>query len=182
MTARPQILITDRRSRDRREYEPTIPPSMYSCESEQWVLGALMIEPSAPIDGIITADDFYSDANRRIFRHIQKLIIAGTHPDPVTLCDSLTRSNEIEQAGGFDYVADLTNIPSAANVVAHARIVRERAMMRELLAYGERVVALAGGSLPVAEALKATQEGWNAVKASYTSQLKSSSSKIVGSN
>lgn len=179
MTTRPQILITDRRKRDRREYEPTIPPSMYSCESEQWILGALMIDPEAlpKVCVIIGAGHFYLDAHRRIYTHIERLIIQGTHPDPVTLCDSLTRSNEIEQAGGFDYVADLTNIPSAANVVAHARIVRERAMMRELLAYGERVVALAGGALPVAEALKAAQEGWNAVKASYTSHLKSSSSK-----
>ncbi|HYA38651.1 MAG TPA: replicative DNA helicase [Candidatus Methylomirabilis sp.] len=111
-----------------------VPPQ--SIEAEQSVLGGLLLDNQSwdRIADIITADDFYRREHRLIFNAISALCGESSPADVVTVTEWLERSGEIEPAGGLAYIGSLANnTPSAANIVAYAAIVRENAVMRELV-------------------------------------------------
>ncbi|QWR78988.1 replicative DNA helicase [Candidatus Magnetomonas plexicatena] len=101
-----------------------------------FVLGAIMLDNEAiykVLDLIATAD-FYKDAHRRIFSAILTLLDKTEPIDLVTVSNYLRNKKEIEQAGGESYLSQLLNsVPTAANIVYHAKILREKALMRSLL-------------------------------------------------
>ncbi|KPK67425.1 MAG: replicative DNA helicase, partial [Acidithiobacillales bacterium SM23_46] len=111
-----------------------IPP--HSIEAEQSVLGGLLLDNQAfdRVGDILTADDFYRRDHRLIFDAISALIESGSPADVVTVSEWLNKTAELEPAGGLAYLGALANnTPSAANISAYASIVRERAVLRELL-------------------------------------------------
>ena len=111
-----------------------IPP--HSIEAEQSVLGGLLLDNQAfdRVGDILTADDFYRRDHRLIFDAISALIESGSPADVVTVSEWLNKTAELEPAGGLAYLGALANnAPSAANISAYASIVRERAVLRELL-------------------------------------------------
>lgn len=111
-----------------------IPPQ--NVEAEQSVLGALMIEREAisKVSEFLKAADFYREAHRVIFDTIQQLNARNDAVDLITITENLRKENKLEAAGGISYVASLANsIPTAANVVYHARIVEEKALLRNLI-------------------------------------------------
>jgi len=84
--------------------------------------------------------DFYRQDHRLIFRAIQALSEASDPFDVVTVSEWLDRYGELERAGGLAYIGELAkNTPSAANITAYARIVRERGVMRELISAGNAI-------------------------------------------
>jgi replicative DNA helicase len=111
-----------------------VPP--HSIEAEQSVLGGLMLD-NATWDQVadrLDARDFYRQDHRRIFTAIQLLSETNDPFDVVTLSEWLTNRKELAEAGGLTYLGELAkNTPSAANVRAYADIVRERALLRELI-------------------------------------------------
>ncbi len=117
-----------------------LPP--HSVEAEQSVLGGLLLENTAwdRIGDLIAEEDFYRSDHRLIWRHISKLIEAARPADALTVSESLERSGELDNAGGLTYVATLAqNTPSAANIKRYAEIVRERSIMRQLVAVGTAI-------------------------------------------
>ncbi|WP_320153011.1 replicative DNA helicase [uncultured Tolumonas sp.] len=115
----------------------------YSFEAEQSVLGGLLLEANAwdDISVIVATDDFYSKPHRIIFDAIKGLVTAGLHIDLVMLNDSLDESGKLEAVGGFAYLVEIVRItPSAANITAYARIVKERAVTRALISIGNEIV------------------------------------------
>ncbi|MEZ5617488.1 MAG: DnaB-like helicase N-terminal domain-containing protein [Rhodocyclaceae bacterium] len=121
-----------------------LPP--HSIEAEQSLLGGLVLDNSAwdRIADQVSEVDFYRDDHRRIFRHIARLIEAGRPADVVTVYESLEKSAEAEQAGGMAYLGEIANnTPSAANIKRYAEIVRERAILRKLVAVGDEIAASA---------------------------------------
>ena len=117
-----------------------VPP--HSIEAEQSVLGGLLLDNGAwdRIGDAIAVDDFYRDDHRRIFRHIAKLIEQGKPADVVTVAESIESGEDKERAGGLAYLASLAqNTPSAHNIRRYAEIVRERAIMRQLVAVGNDI-------------------------------------------
>ena len=117
-----------------------VPPQ--SVEAEQSVLGGLMLDGQAwdRIADKITADDFYRKEHRLIFTAIGALVEAGSPADVVTVSEWLEKNNELQNTGGLAYLASLANnTPSAANIGAYANIVRERAILRNLIHTATRI-------------------------------------------
>jgi replicative DNA helicase len=121
-----------------------LPP--HSIEAEQSLIGGLLIDNPAwdRIADVVRENDFYRDDHKRIFRHIGKLIQRGRPADVVTVYESIEQSNEIDQTGGLAYLAEIANAtPSAANVRRYAEIVRERAILRQLVTVGDEIAGQA---------------------------------------
>ena len=114
----------------------------HSIESEQSVLGGLMLDNSAwdRIADIITDNDFYRHDHRLIYHHICKLLSHNKPADVITVAESLDSSAELQSAGGLSYIgAIVQNTPSAANIRRYAEIVRERSIMRNLAQVGVQI-------------------------------------------
>jgi replicative DNA helicase len=129
-----------------------VPPS--SLEAERAVLGGILLE-NAGADVELTAEDFYSDAHRRIWETMQALVKVGQPIDTVTLGEALTRYGKLQSVGGPEYLLELTGtIPTVANIEAHAKIVRKLAVARRMiLACHEAAARLYGGSGDIDDAL-----------------------------
>ena len=84
---------------------------------------------------------FYREGHRRIFRAMVAVTERGEVVDPLTLADELARRGELEASGGKDYLGFLSDaIPTAANVEYHAKIVREKALLRRLIEVSTSIV------------------------------------------
>lgn len=115
-------------------------------DAEQAVLGGLMLEPNAlaNISSWLMEDDFYERDHRLIYRAITKLCGAGTPVDAVTLSDWLEGQGVAAMVGGVSYVIEIANAtPSAANIVAYAEIVKEKATLRHAIEAGSQLVTAA---------------------------------------
>jgi len=110
-----------------------VPP--HSIEAEQSLLGGLLLDNQAfdKIADQVSADDFYRDDHRRIFRHLVKLIEARKPADVITVAESIDASEDRDKTGGAAYLGALSqNTPSALNIRRYAELVRERAVQRRL--------------------------------------------------
>jgi len=111
-----------------------IPPQ--NLEAEQSVLGGILIDNQAlnSVLEILQADDFYSDAHRKIFAAILDLSEKGRPSDLITLSDVLKDRKQLDAVGGVSYLASLVdNVPSAANISYYSKIVKEKAILRSLI-------------------------------------------------
>ena len=111
-----------------------VPPQ--NLDAEESVLGGVLLDMHA-LDRVVEvmgADDFYRGSHRRIFRAMLTLSEKGEPIDLITLADTLKARAELQEIGGATYLAELADkVPSAANVVHYARIVREKAVLRSLI-------------------------------------------------
>ncbi|MDD5328544.1 MAG: replicative DNA helicase [Sulfuricella sp.] len=117
-----------------------LPP--HSVEAEQSVLGGLLLDNSAwdKIADLVAEGDFYRHDHRLIYRHINKLVEHGKPADVVTVSESLDNTAKLVEAGGLAYLGALAqNTPSAANIRRYAEIVRERAVLRQLVEVGSGI-------------------------------------------
>ncbi len=113
--------------------DPKLPPQ--NLEAEQSVLGAILLENSSMAKAmeILTEEDFYRTAHRRIFAGMLELSEASEVIDQITLTERLSLKGELEAVGGAAYLAELVQaVPSAANVRYHSKIVRDKALLRGL--------------------------------------------------
>ena len=121
-----------------------IPP--HSIEAEQSVLGGLLLDNQAfdKIADLVGEADFYRDEHKRIYRQIRKLLERGKPVDVVTVAESLDLAGEGADTGGLAYLGELAaNTPSAANIRRYAEIVRERAILRQLVTAGDEIAGSA---------------------------------------
>ena len=127
-------------SSDQKTEQVSIPP--HSTEAEQAVLGGSMLS-NQHWDGIaerVIAEDFYTFAHKAIFQTMEELMRNQTPIDLITLDQALKAKGISDSVGGFAYLADLSNnTPNAINILAYAEIVREKAILRELIAVGNRI-------------------------------------------
>lgn len=116
----------------------------HHTESEQAVLGGLLMDNTA-LDRIDLAEsDFYAHDHRIIWRAITGLIDAGKPADVITVAEALDAAGELDRVGGLQYIVALSSeTPSAANIRSYAKTVRGRAMMRRLAEVGTRITDLA---------------------------------------
>ncbi|BBE80191.1 replicative DNA helicase [Phytobacter sp. MRY16-398] len=117
-----------------------MPP--HSIEAEQSVLGGLMLDNERWDDVAerVVADDFYTRPHRHIFTEMHRLQEMGKPIDLITLAESLELQGQLDIVGGFAYLAELSkNTPSAANISAYADIVRERAVVREMISVANEI-------------------------------------------
>ncbi len=117
-----------------------VPP--HSIEAEQSVLGGLMLDNERWDDVAerVVSEDFYTRPHRHIFTEMARLQESGSPIDLITLAESLERQGQLDSVGGFAYLAELSkNTPSAANISAYADIVRERAVVREMISVANEI-------------------------------------------
>jgi replicative DNA helicase len=108
----------------------------FSLEAEVSVLGAMLLDTDAVARAIETIDDtmFYREGHRRLFRAIARMWERGEVVDVVTLTEQLKNAGDFEAVGGTAYLAQLLDaVPTTANLEYHARIVREKAVLRRLI-------------------------------------------------
>ncbi|MDO8263538.1 MAG: replicative DNA helicase [Gallionella sp.] len=121
-----------------------LPP--HSVEAEQSVLGGLMLDSTAldRIADLMTADDFYRQEHRLIFRQIVRLSELAKPVDVITVAEALEIAGELDKVGGLPYLGGLAqNVPSAANIRRYGEIVRERSIMRKLAEVGTDIASSA---------------------------------------
>jgi replicative DNA helicase len=122
----------------------SLPPN--SVQAEQALLGGLMLDNSAweKIADLVTEGDFYRPDHRLIFAAISTLAGRRQPFDAITISDFLDSRSELADAGGLGYLGSLVrDTPSAANVTDYARIIRDRALLRELIETGNNIVGSA---------------------------------------
>jgi replicative DNA helicase len=130
-----------------RQDEIRMPP--HSVEAEQAVLGGLMLDSNAwdAVADIVTAADFYRRDHRLIFEAISEVAETRGSCDAVTVSEYLERKGRLEEIGGLAYLGTIArDTPSAANVRAYAEIIRERSILRQLVAAAGEIAAAATDS------------------------------------
>ncbi len=122
--------------------DPKVPPQ--NLEAEQSVLGAILLDNVAMAKAmdVITEEDFYRGAHRKIFTAMLDLSETGEAIDQITLTEHLKRKGELESVGGAAYLAELVAaVPSSANVRYHSKIVRDKALLRSLIGTSHDIIA-----------------------------------------
>jgi replicative DNA helicase len=84
---------------------------------------------------------FYREAHRRLFRAMTRLFERGDVIDVITVAEELKKTEELDSVGGLEYIAELVDaVPTAANIEYHARIVRDKALLRRLIDASQNIV------------------------------------------
>ena len=112
-----------------------IPP--HDLVAEQSVLGAVFIAPDTIISlaGELLPDDFYKPANKIVFKTMLSLLEKGEPIDATTMVSALTNQGDISNIGGINYVVELVNsTPTSKNVEHYAKLVKEKATLRKVIA------------------------------------------------
>src|SRR5882672_7398809 len=107
-----------------------------NLEAEMCVLGAILLDNKALMVALDTldAEDFYRDANRTVFSAMLLMDEQQTAIDAITLKDTLRSLGKLEEVGGTAYIAECAAlVPTAGNVAYYARIVRRKAVLRNLI-------------------------------------------------
>lgn len=113
----------------------------HSLEAEQAVLGSVLIDSNCftEIIGILKADDFYQEQNRKIYELMYTMFNFSEEIDPVTVLNKASQTGDF-QDNLSDYLKQLMNItPTIANAVRYANIVKEKAMLRGLVKAAEEI-------------------------------------------
>ncbi|MGE5358627.1 MAG: replicative DNA helicase [Bacteroidales bacterium] len=118
----------------------------HNLEAERSVLGSILIHNDAfnSAAEILESKDFFRDAHRRIFEKMILLSERRHAIDLVTLKDELGRTGEIDEVGGPAYIASLVDgVPRATNIEYYAKIIKEKAVLRNLIYAGNRILTSA---------------------------------------
>lgn len=114
-------------------FDPALPNSL---EAERSVLGAIVLNDGALLNvlPILRREDFFLQQHKTIFSHMEALLVSNQPIDSITLMESLSRSKELERAGGVAYLSQLADgLPRVTNVEYYAKIVKQKAALRALI-------------------------------------------------
>ena len=117
-----------------------IPP--HNEEAERSVLGAAMLNKEVLFDILeeVKEDDFYNESHKEIFRAIWELYRKNSAVDMLTVCEELKSRHSLDMVGGRAYIATLTaEVPATANGKEYAKIVAEKAVMRQMIRTSEDI-------------------------------------------
>jgi replicative DNA helicase len=118
-----------------------LPPQ--NVEAEQSILGGVLIENDAlnTIIEFLEDGDFYREAHQKIFKCMIALSEKNEPLDLITLTNELKKKKELEEIGGASYLAGLVeSVPTAANIVYYAKIVKEKSILRKLISTATAIV------------------------------------------
>ncbi len=111
-----------------------IPP--HNDEAERSVLGSALLDKDALFDVVelLTADDFYNEAHKEIFKAVTDLYRKSAPVDVLTVSEELKKRNSLEMVGGRAYIAALSaDVPSTSNAAEYAKIISNKASLRRLI-------------------------------------------------
>ncbi len=115
-----------------------------SVEAEKTVLGGVLLNNKSlnVILSIISPEDFYKDANRKIIEKIISLVDKGQPVDVVTLSEELQKDGSLEEVGGASYLSSLMDgVPKSLNVEFYARIIKEKSLLRQLILSSAKIIS-----------------------------------------
>ena len=119
-----------------------LPP--HDVDAEQYVLSACLMAPDALPKAleIIQSEDFYKLRHQVIFSSMEKLFEKNESVDSITLANQLRKTEKLEEIGGLEYLDHLDGlVPTPAALTHHAKIVRDKRLLRELIKTGTEIVA-----------------------------------------
>jgi replicative DNA helicase len=108
-----------------------------SVHAEATILGGMLVDPVAIVDAtmLLRADDFSLDSHRKIYTAMLQLSDAGHAVDIVTVTEELRKKKELDSIGGMAYLASLSEgLPRKLSIESYVRIVRDKSLMRQLMA------------------------------------------------
>jgi len=121
------------------EFTPKLP---FSLIAEQSLLGSILIDPQSinSVADIITSEDFYEEAHKQIYLGMHELFLLNNEIDIVTLIDTLVRKGIYDKSGGEEYLKSICEaVPSSLNIKDYAKIVKDKSLLRQLIAISEEV-------------------------------------------
>ncbi|MCA9220894.1 MAG: replicative DNA helicase [Planctomycetales bacterium] len=131
------------RRKDRAERRPLVSSDVLlerqppvDLEAERCVLGSILLKPDVcdELAMFLRGDDFYDDANRKLFTHMLEMHDSGKKIDITLLVDKLKSSGDLDGIGGLPFLAKISQaVPNAAHAVYYGQIVREKATYRSLI-------------------------------------------------
>lgn len=134
----------------------------YNLEAEQSVLGSILLDSSCMEEVIqhLKAESFYLPQHRAIFGAMLSMYTSSqAQIDPVLIADVLAKEGHYDEAGGRDYLLQLANsVPSTANVVNYAKIVKEQFYLRSLIRVAREITEQASSGEGDASAILASAE------------------------
>ncbi len=137
-----------------------VPPQ--NIEAEKCVLGSIFLDNNAllKVVDLLKPEDFYRSAHGAIYRTMLELFNHNEPIDLVTVHDALRDKDLLEQVGGAAYLAELAHfVPTAANVVYYAHIVREKSILRQLIAISTEIASRCyEGTEPVEDLLEEAEQ------------------------
>lgn len=120
-----------------------IPPQ--NIEAEQCVLGAVLLENEAiaTVMEYIGPNDFYKEAHRKIFISMLDLYEKNEPIDLITLTEQLQKKEQLQEVGGATYLSTIVSlVPTAANAKYHARIAKEKSVLRNLITTATEIITM----------------------------------------
>ena len=130
--------------------------------AEQSLLGAVFISPDAIISlaDELTPDDFYKPANKIVFKTMLSLLEKGEPIDATTMVSALTNQGDISNIGGINYVVELVNsTPTSKNVEHYAKLVKEKATLRKVIAdLSESLSSAYQGDVSISDIIAKTEK------------------------
>ena len=121
--------------------EGRTPP--HNLEAEKSVLGSVLLdnEVYAGLEGAISAEHFYKEGHRKVWRSLERLFRRGEPMDLVTVAEDLRQAGDLEAVGSVAYLIGLTDsVTTAAYADSYANIVREKAVLRDLIGVSGRIL------------------------------------------
>ncbi len=162
--------------------ESRLPPQ--NLEAEQSVLGSVLLDNEVypAIEGIVGANHFYKESHRKIFRSMEKLFHRHEPIDLVTLTEELRQSGELEGVGSVPYLIGLADsVPTAAYAENYARIVVDKAVLRDLIqASGQIMQTAYDQALPLEQVLDKAEASIFELSSTKRSHNFQSMSNLVG--
>ncbi len=128
----------------------------HSIEAEQALLGCLLLDTKIQVEiaSSLSEEDFFAESHKYIFNAMNELIKNNKPVDLVMLTDSLEKEGTLEQAGGIEYIAGLTDImPSTANYYSYYDIVKRDSLLRRLILGSSEIIKECQGTTEMNEAL-----------------------------
>jgi len=115
----------------------------HSPEAEKTVLGAILVNNKNlnVVLSIVSPEDFYRDAHRKIIERISYLVDKGSPVELLALSEELRREGSLDEIGGAAYLASLMDgVPKNLNVEYYARIIKEKALLRRLILSSAKII------------------------------------------
>jgi len=116
----------------------------HSPETEKTVLGGILVNNKNlnVVLSIISVEDYYKEANRKILEAIISLIDKGGPADLLMVAEELQKSGVLEEVGGISYLSSLMDgVPKSLNIEYHARIIKEKALLRRLITSSSEIIS-----------------------------------------
>jgi replicative DNA helicase len=116
----------------------------HSPETEKTILGGILVNNKNlnVVLSLVSAGDFYKDANQSILEHMSSLVDKGLPIDLLTLTDELQKSGILDEVGGAAYLSSLMDgVPKSLNIEYHVRIIKEKALLRRLITSSAKIIS-----------------------------------------